>query len=261
MKRRRKSNLKFYMQEFIHPPHRPYMNHFTPDMCLNCVTAQEQREPHSVKIFSLIWKGKEESSANSDGKPPLCSSESCSTVFQMGCQPSRWMPLRFRGEKKGPENWARPSNQHKQSLKPHFPKSLMKGKWVWQRKWCDGRSQNVTRRLQSKQDFELDWKARRSWCEKWNKQNVKWSSHIQAPLPLLYAGNLCMVKPLVNLSREAQARGRREEFRFNKLPCLWSHRAQIAESAGLYVSQPCLHTWGKVCSMEIRQHSSPTHRL
>lgn len=41
------------------------------------------------------------------------------------------------------------------------------------------------------------------------------------------------------------ARGHSVEFRFNKLLCLWSHRAQIAESAGLYVSQPCLHTWGE----------------
>lgn len=40
-------------------------------------------------------------------------------------QPSRWMLLSFR--RKGSENWACPSNQHKQSLKPLFQNPSWKG--------------------------------------------------------------------------------------------------------------------------------------
>lgn len=64
----------------------------------------------------------------------------------------------FRGI--GPENWARPSNQHKQSLKPLFQNPSWKGNE-------SGKETGVTaaqrtHKLQSKEDFKLETKKDKS---------------------------------------------------------------------------------------------------
>lgn len=61
--------------------------------------------------------------------------KSVQLFFRWACQPSRWMALSFT--RKGPEKWACPSNQHKQSLSnpfskiPHEREMSLAKKLVW----------------------------------------------------------------------------------------------------------------------------------
>lgn len=155
------------------------------------------QESHPLKCririeFSFYFTppGLQESSASSRLAAPFALElKVLNSSFRRACQPSRWMPLHLRRE--GPENWAQPSNQHKQSLKPPFPKSLMKGKWVWQRKWRDGGSQNVTRRLQSKQDF---------WTQR--KEHKRLMPKLRMSCPhknKSYISNLNLMQPVLSL--------------------------------------------------------------
>lgn len=63
---------------------------------------------HRILTFSVIWTGK------------LLELKLLNSFCDELASPSRWMALSFR--RKGSENWACPSNQHKQSLKPLFSK-------------------------------------------------------------------------------------------------------------------------------------------
>lgn len=72
----------------------------------------------------------------------------CITSFPCKSSPLTSKCLQRYYQESSPNNFEEP-----------FLNPLMKGKLVWQANWCDRSSQNVTQRLQNKQDFELEEKA------------------------------------------------------------------------------------------------------
>lgn len=143
--------------------------------------------------------------------------------FRWACQPSRWMPLSFR--RKGPENWACPSNQHKQSLKPLFQNPSWKGNEFGKEIGVTGahrmlhagyranRILNLTERPQA-----ANHKIRNVHARKVKRYMCTSALSL---LILLYecSSNLWTLAGLI------MAMGHSERFRFNKFLCLWSQWA------------------------------------
>lgn len=88
---------------------------------------QDLREPADFCLnFSSDTERKEESFARSYWQPLLYSSYKLFNSFsdELASPPGGCLSV---SEEKGPENWACPSNQHKQSLKPLFQNPSWKG--------------------------------------------------------------------------------------------------------------------------------------
>lgn len=111
------------------------------------------------------------------------------------CQPSRWMPLSYT--RKGPENWACLSNQHKQSLSkiPHEREMSLAKKLVWRELRMLHAGYRANRILNSRE-------GPRRWMTKYEIYLPAVKGHLMFSQRHIYG-----LRPLINSGRHGRGSG------------------------------------------------------
>lgn len=168
----------------------------------------------------MIWKGKRNHLQALIGSLFCTWAKTVQQFFRWACQPSRCMPLSFRG--KGPEKWAGPSNQHKQSLKALFQNPSWKGNEFGKENGVTGAHRMLHAGYRANRILNS---TERPWAadDEYEMYMLKKKRHIftLTITPFLFPRfNLELMHAEATLAVIIVATGHCEKFRFYKLLCL-----------------------------------------